>query len=87
MSDSLHENELERFLALVRLHLKVVDESEDIEMDSDLNRMGLDSVSALTLMLDLEEAFGVVFLESMFTEETFATPNALWMTLSTLRKG
>lgn len=85
MNDVAQKEDLRRFFALVLKHVKRLDRVEDLMMDMDLNGMGLDSISALNLMLDLEEAFGVFFPESMFTEETFATPNVLWEALSTLR--
>ena len=86
MNDLEQREDLTHFLALVRYHLKLVDEDLELAMDTDLDGMGLDSISALNLMLDLEEAFGIVFQNSMFTEEIFATPYALWKALSTLRK-
>jgi acyl carrier protein len=79
------DEQITRFLAVVRRNLKSLDAAE-LPMDANLESLGLDSVSALTLMLDLEEAFGVVFDPSMFTEETFATPESLWLALSSLRQ-
>lgn len=86
MNDIKQEGDSERFMALVRQHLKLVDENLEVAMDADLNGLGLDSQAALNLMLDLEEAFGVVFQDSMLTEETFSTPDSLWKALSSLRK-
>ena len=80
------EEDLERFMALVRQHLKLVDENLRVAMSADLDRLGLDSQAALNLMLDLEEDFSVVFQDSMFTEETFSSPASLWQALSSLRK-
>lgn len=80
------EGDLGRFMALVRQHLKLADANLEVAMDADLDGLGLDSQAALNLMLDLEEAFGVVFLDSMFTEETFSSPASLWQALSSLRK-
>jgi acyl carrier protein len=86
MNEGKQHEELRRFLALVRRNLKIIDGDAELTMDADLGGMGLDSVSALNLMLDLEEAFGVIFQNSMFTEETFSTPSALWGTLLSVRK-
>jgi acyl carrier protein len=86
MNEGEEYGELGRFLALVRRNLKIIGGDSELTMDADLGAMGLDSVSALNLMLDLEEAFSVVFQNSMFTEETFATPSALWDTLLSVRK-
>lgn len=86
MGDREQEGDTARFLALVRQHLRLADGDLELTMNAELDGLGLDSISALNLMLDLEEAFGVVFQNSMFTAETFATPNSLWETLSSLRK-
>jgi acyl carrier protein len=81
------EDGLPKFLALVRSHVKLLDEAQELGMDAPLEPLGLDSSAALNLMLDLEEAFGVVFDDSLFTEETFATPRSLWQSLAALRNG
>jgi acyl carrier protein len=86
MNDLTQQGDIARLLALVRQHLKLADKEMELAMDADLDALGLDSQSALSLMLDLEDAFGVVFQNSMLNEETFATPNSLWETLSSLRK-
>lgn len=86
MNDLTQQGDIARFLVLVRQYLKLADTDMEVTMSADLDGLGLDSQSALSLMLDLEEAFGVVFQNSMLDEETFATPNSLWEALSTLRK-
>jgi acyl carrier protein len=80
------QGDMTQFLALVRRHLKLADAGQELAMNASLEGLGLDSQAALSLMLDLEEAFGVVFRDSMFTEETFATPGSLWEALSSLRQ-
>lgn len=77
--------DLPQFLALVRRHLKGLDDSQGLPMDADLQSLGLDSVSALNLMLDIEDGFSVVFDNAHFTEETFESANSLWTILETLR--
>jgi len=86
MNDLGQEGDMARFMALVRRHLKLADANQELAMNADLDGLGLDSQAALSLMLDLEEAFGVVFQDSMFTEETFASPRSLWQALSSLQK-
>lgn len=85
MNDLEKEMDIARFMALVRQHLKLSDVNQDLAMNAGLDGLGLDSQAALNLMLDLEETFGVVFQDSMFTEEIFATPGSLWEALSSLR--
>jgi acyl carrier protein len=79
--------ELAQFAALVRRHIARRDEFADLPMDASMDELGLDSVAALNLMLDLEETFGVTFPPSMYTEDTFASPTALWRAVSSLRLG
>ena len=86
MSDAEQERQEARYLTMVRQHLKLADVQKKLAMNADLDGLGLDSQAALSLMLDLEEAFGVVFQDSMFTEETFATPGSLWQALCSLRR-
>ncbi len=87
MNTLASDDGLAKFLALVRSHLKLLDEAEQLDMAASLETLGLDSSAALNLMLDLEEAFGVAFDDSLFTEETFATPLSLWQAVSALRNG
>lgn len=86
MNDLTQQGDITRFVALMRRHLKLADVDGDLDMNTDLDALGLDSQAALGLMLDLEEAFSVVFPNSMLNEETFATANSLWQGLSSLRK-
>jgi acyl carrier protein len=85
MDTLANQDELSSFLALVRNHLKLLDDAQELSFDASLSSLGLDSAAALNLMLDLEDAFAVVFEESMFTEENFASPRALWRSLESLR--
>jgi acyl carrier protein len=86
MNDLTQQEDIARFLVLIRQHLKLADKESELAMSADLDGLGLDSQSALGLMLDLEEAFGVVFPNSLLNEEAFATPNSLWEALSSLRR-
>jgi acyl carrier protein len=83
MIDSASQEDFQRFTAVLCRHLRTY--TADLPMDTGLEAAGLDSSSALNIMLDLEETFGVVFDPALFTEETFATPRSLWETLKTLR--
>jgi acyl carrier protein len=46
--------------------------------DLDLTSAGIDSVTTIALMVDLETRFAFTFPDEMLTAETFATPRALW---------
>jgi acyl carrier protein len=42
-------------------------------MDKPLDELGLDSMGAVNLLLDLEDSFEISFPGSLLTEETFRT--------------
>jgi acyl carrier protein len=87
MTTSIESADGTAYLEVVRGHLKLLSPEAPVPTDVSLESLGLDSASALNLMLDLEERFGVVFDESLFTEETFATAQSLWDALVKLRHG
>ncbi len=58
---------------VVRDHLRFLDASDPLPPDASLRGLGLDSLAAIDLLLDLEQTFGVVFPEQLLTEETFRT--------------
>lgn len=50
--------------------------------DLDLAEAGIDSVTVIGLMVDLEERFDFVFPDELLTSETFATPHNLWTAIA-----
>lgn len=46
---------------------------EEITDDTPLDALGLDSMSSINLLLDLESTFGVAFPDEMLTPETLRT--------------
>jgi len=61
----------ERYLEVLRRHLQhphIV-----IDREADLGTLGIDSISAIHLLLDLEESFGVSFPGELLTPELFST--------------
>lgn len=65
-------------------HLKHVDDFSMIEDEVELKVLGLDSMSAMNLMFDLEDAFEVEFDDSLMTPEVFKTAKSLYEALATL---
>lgn len=57
---------------------------ETLQESTDLYDLGLDSTTAVILMLEIEEKFGITFPDSMITEETFRTPGALSFVVESL---
>lgn len=74
----------QRFEEVLRRHLRGVPPDAQIPFDADLVNIGLDSVGTITLLLDLEDAFGISFPSSMLNPETFRTPATLERALGSL---
>jgi acyl carrier protein len=72
-----------RLAGLLRRHLRYLDPAAELTPGSDLRSLGLDSMAAVALMLDVEDEFGVVLPDSSLVHETFATPASLWAAVTT----
>lgn len=48
-----------------------------LQEDTNLYDLGLDSTTAIGLMLEIEERFAITIPDSMITDESFQTPGAL----------
>jgi acyl carrier protein len=72
----------ERFLTVLRAHLTELDDREPIPLDQPLLELGLDSLGAVDLLLDLEQTFSVVFPDELLTRETFRDTRALGRALA-----
>lgn len=59
---------------------------EQVGDASDLAALGLDSMSALNLLLDIEEEFEVRFPEGYLTAEVFRTPMTLADAIASLNQ-
>lgn len=64
-------------LATVRRHLRYLPETEGLDPSAELERLGLDSQSAISLLLELEQAFSIVFPDEMLTAATFRSSASL----------
>ena len=72
-------------LGLLRPYLKYVRDEDTVTEDDDLVSLGLDSMGAIDLLLEIEDHFNVMIPDERLVEETFATPRALWDVISELR--
>ncbi|MFE0464116.1 phosphopantetheine-binding protein [Kitasatospora sp. NPDC058965] len=75
----------QQFEDLLRKFLPFVGADEALTADTDLRDLGLDSLGTVELLAQLEELYGVRFLDDALSLETFATPGALWGTLAEIR--
>lgn len=66
------------FEIVLQRHLLHFADEQPLEPETLLVECGLDSMTAITLMLDLETTLGVRFSEDALTSKAFATPASLW---------
>jgi len=69
---------------VLRRYLKQVKSDQPIDPDTLLTKLGLDSMTSINLMLDLETSFNVMIPDEMLTAEVFATASSLRKALETL---
>lgn len=65
-----------RFEQCLRRHLRLL-KSDSIDYAVDLAQLGLDSMTAVALLLDMEKTFAIRFPDEMIGEHTFRTAGAL----------
>ena len=66
-----------RFERVLRKRLKFLEPDAPLPDDAALQELGLDSMQAVELLLDLEDELGIVLPDEAMTAETFATPGSL----------
>jgi acyl carrier protein len=71
------------FQDVLRPHLPFADSGELVETN-ELAGLGLDSMSIVGLLADIEDRYDVELPDDILNEATFATVGSLWLTLSTL---
>ena len=76
-----------QFLELIRAHLKYLPAGKQLEPDQNLKALGLDSMAAVDLLLDLEDNYSVTLPDQFLTQETFATAQSLWAAVQQVQGG
>jgi acyl carrier protein len=74
----------DEFLQLVAKYLKALGDPAALTPQSNLFDLGLDSTAALSLLMEIEERYGVTFPDSLLSDSTFETAEALKRGLDTL---
>ena len=87
MQDVNKQLDATAFLGVLRNYLRQVGDGDTLTMESNLYDLGLDSMAAVNLLLELEETYQVIFPDALLTESTFETPLALKSTIVSLRAG
>jgi acyl carrier protein len=71
------------FEQLLKPHLPFA-ETGSLEPGDDLAGLGLDSMSIVQLLADIEDEYGIELPDDILNEDTFATVGSLWLVLSDL---
>jgi acyl carrier protein len=74
-----------QFIELVRGYLKYLKPDAELKLDAPLKSLGLDSMAAVDLLLDIEDTYNVTLPDRYLTAETFSTIQALWNVVDDLR--
>ena len=77
MEDIKKQLDAETFLGILHNHLRQTVDGQPLTMESNLYELGLDSMAAVNLLLELEDTYSVIFPDILLTESTFETPLAL----------
>ena len=75
----------DKLTSILRGHLGFLAPDQELPMDAELAELGLDSMGAITLLMDLEGSFDISFPEEMLVPETFRTADSLLGAIRTLR--
>jgi acyl carrier protein len=67
-------------------HLRLV-KPDSISYDMELVQLGLDSMTAVALLMDMEKTFAIRFPDAMIVEDTFRTAGALKKAVELLLEG
>ena len=65
-----------RFEQCLRRHLRLL-KSDSIDYAVELVQLGLDSMTAVALLLDMEKTFAIRFPDEMIAEDTFRAAGTL----------
>ncbi|MFE2043049.1 acyl carrier protein [Streptomyces sp. NPDC059477] len=69
------------FEQILRTFLPFLPPHEELDPDTELKDLGLDSLGTVQLLGTLEETYEVRFRDSALTMDTFRTPRVLWDTV------
>jgi acyl carrier protein len=73
------------FLQILNSHLKFGTDLKNFDWDRDLRDFGLDSISLIELLVDLEEKLNVLIPDEYLENDTFSTANKLWDTIKEMK--
>ncbi|WP_371623058.1 phosphopantetheine-binding protein [Streptomyces sp. NBC_01116] len=73
-----------RFTELLAPFLKYL-HGQELDRDSDLRELGLDSMQSIELLFAIEDTFGIALADDDLNDATFATAGSLWSAIEAAR--
>ena len=73
------------FEQVLRGALRLLSPGDRLAPDTCLSAAGMDSMTTIDTLMQLEDIYEVTFPDDTLTGETFATPQSLWSVLTELR--
>jgi len=74
----------ERLTRLLRKHLTFLAPGQELPPEASLRELGLNSMNAINLLLEIEEEFGVVVPDELLVADTFQSLTALESVIASL---
>ncbi|CUB23870.1 D-alanine--poly(phosphoribitol) ligase subunit 2 [Bacillus safensis] len=71
------------FIEIMNTHLQ--EELNNNNKNEDLKELGLDSLSSIELLLEIEAAYEITFPDELLTEDTFSSSHNLWSIVRKLK--
>ena len=78
---------IESLLRLITPYLRYIESAEDVDPHQNLIEAGLDSMTAIDMLLAIEEFYGILIPDQVVTDVMLATPAALWSVISDSLRG
>ncbi len=72
------EQEKEQLLTVLAKHLRHLKGEDAFDWQKPLKEYGLDSMSSINLLFDIEDQLGIVFPDELLNGQTFSSGDALF---------
>jgi acyl carrier protein len=73
------------FDAILRRHCQMPSTDTQIDPDTLLTSLGMDSLEVVEFIVSIEDTFDLSIPQELLTPQTFATPATVWTMLAELR--
>jgi acyl carrier protein len=72
------------FDLLIYRHCRFAESQDQLDPQTPMHELGVDSLEIVELIVDLEEQFGISFTDDLLTPQVFATPMTIWNAVNLL---